>query len=443
MKRTKTGSVLSIVLIFSFVLFLIGAAILVKVTTGNRLAGMNQNKTRAFYYAEAGLNRALWQLQPDEDWSDNTPPANLYSDEPLENGTYTVTLNKRNKSDLEIISSGRSGLLVEEIKVKAVRSPAVNWWKNNFSYRQRLAVNNPATITLLADYSVAFIFNTQTLIADGKMQANGNDLRIVYNNGSQLLELDRDVVNLNSTATEVWFKTQTPVPAGSSDTNYFIYYGNTLADPAPQNKGNVYYFFDDFNRPDYSYAGPKWLVPTRLRDEISNNQLNLRSGTAEGYIIANMVPLTNFICTYRVRIKLNEGSFVFRSASDRVPAYANRMQAINRGGRFYVRLTSTWNIVGINWWTPSRNTWYNMKLVILGNNLQGWVDGVLRLNETDSQIAIPGYVGCWLGENNSEADYDDVVVRQYQSPEPTVTATAEEKAIDGTKPGIIYWQKIE
>jgi hypothetical protein len=79
------------------------------------------------------------------------------------------------------------------------------------------------------------------------MLSNGNDLRIVYWNGSFLVEIDRDIIDMNSGSTQVWFKTRADIPASGTDTNYYMYYGNPSAANPPANKSNVCDFWDDFD----------------------------------------------------------------------------------------------------------------------------------------------------------------------------------------------------
>jgi hypothetical protein len=140
--------------------------------------------------------------------------------------------------------------------------------------------------SLVSEYSVSVVLNTTSLVSAGKMLSNGNDLRIVYWNGSSWTELDRQIIDMNTTSTQVWFKTQADISAGSSDNNYFMYYGNS-APPAPldywsdsmgaDSPSRVYWYADSFEEhanntdpdgwtnegsEDYNvvvYEGNRWL----------------------------------------------------------------------------------------------------------------------------------------------------------------------------------------
>jgi len=120
----------------------------------------------------------------------------------------------------------------------------------NYAYQRIITIQNPLSSTLNAGYTVLLTTNTASLIAQGEMLPNGNDLRIVYQTGSSLVELDRDVIGINTNSTQIWFKTQENIPANSADSNYELYYGNPTAANPPDNKSNVYLWYDDFDRPN-------------------------------------------------------------------------------------------------------------------------------------------------------------------------------------------------
>ncbi len=88
------------------------------------------------------------------------------------------------------------------------------------------------------------------MVNDGKLQADGDDFRIVWWNSSSTtwLELDRlNTTNFNTTSTTMKFGTQTNISGNNSDDNYFIYYGNSAAASPPSNGSSVYFFEDLFD----------------------------------------------------------------------------------------------------------------------------------------------------------------------------------------------------
>ena len=115
------GAVLIIALMVMFALFLFGVTTLTRVTSAQKTMAGGKESTQAFYLAEAGIERALWRLGHDRNWGDITPPSNLYTDEPLGEGTYTVVLKCRTKNDIQIESTGKVGNSQRTVRVKIRR----------------------------------------------------------------------------------------------------------------------------------------------------------------------------------------------------------------------------------------------------------------------------------------------------------------------------------
>jgi len=159
-----------------------------------------------------------------------------------------------------------------------------NWWDSHYLYRRKMTiVNNNAVNSISAKFTVNFTINTQQMVSAGKLQAGGDDFRTVWWNSSSSswLELDRlNTTNFNTASTTIKFRTQTSIAAGSSDSNYYIYYGYTGASNPPTNGGNVYLFEDLFNRADSSTVGVGWIEYDGIAGSnarILSDKLNLLS----------------------------------------------------------------------------------------------------------------------------------------------------------------------
>ncbi|MCZ2809579.1 MAG: hypothetical protein O2V44_09520, partial [Candidatus Bathyarchaeota archaeon] len=170
-------------------------------------------------------------------------------------------------------------------------SSGQNWWNSNYSYREKIKIiNNNASSSIPAKFTMNFTIDTQQLVTDGKLQADGDDFRIVWWNSSSSswLELDRlNTTNFNTASTAIKFRTQTNISAGSSDDNYYVYYGYNEATSPPTNGSNIYFFEDLFNRANSSTVGTGWIeydgiVGSGTSDaRILNNKINLASANAE------------------------------------------------------------------------------------------------------------------------------------------------------------------
>jgi len=93
----------------------------------------------------------------------------------------------------------------------------------------------------------------------------GKDVRIFYYNGDEYIPIHRvnepgcqgDIAGCtgegggytpwNNANTEIWFPTYAQVPGNGTDGNYWMYYGNPSAGNPPDNPDNVYIWHDDFS----------------------------------------------------------------------------------------------------------------------------------------------------------------------------------------------------
>ncbi len=132
-----------------------------------------------------------------------------------------------------------------------------NWWNTDYLYRQQITIT-AGSANVPTDYSVRIEFDHAALTTS-KSQADGDDIRIVYWNGSGWTELDRrldDQSSWDTSTTQVWFRTQAAINATQSDNNYYMYYGNSGAASPPTSWSNVFRFYDDFN--DGSLDSGRW-----------------------------------------------------------------------------------------------------------------------------------------------------------------------------------------
>ena len=71
------------------------------------------------------------------------------------------------------------------------------------------------------------------------------------------------LVGINEGATSVWFRTQEKINVNTSDLRYYAYYGNDTAANPPDNKSNIYLYYDGFDyntlsnyNETYAFSGP-------------------------------------------------------------------------------------------------------------------------------------------------------------------------------------------
>jgi hypothetical protein len=337
----------------------------------------------------------------------------------------------------------------------------LNWWDANYSYRRRIAITNNAASTLSSGYSALFTMNTSFLVSSGKMLSNGNDLRIVFWNGSSWVEIDRDVIDMNTGSTQVWFEIKADIPASGIDNSYYVYYDNLGAVSPPANKSNVYLWFDSFNRADNpditteaSYSaktgGGTWSIETnKLKNVGAAGDPNKLIITALGIVNTDIDML----------VKINVTSFAGGDLSrmglsccmNTDPSRGSGYSALfhdDGGSLDLLNDLRSWGTRGTYSW--SLNNWYYMRFRVIDpvsklGKIKVWQVGT---TEPDTWT-VDGNFGGGLARSYGEVGFggsrtldttyfDDILIRYITDPEPSASLGTEESQndnrldIDGT-----------
>ena len=220
-----------------------------------------------------------------------------------ENATITVNVSDKFGNKL------RANITADVIYLNTSNVPVI-WWNVSYKYRTRVNITNSENLAqnwsrvLLANYTVNFTMDTATLIAAGKMQADGDDLRVAYwnNDTGNWTQLDRLVFGINSLYTSVWFKTIADIPINTSEIRYYIYYGNNSAGNPPANRSNVYFYYEGFDANTTSlynlskdFEDLSEDVAGTIQYDATNKWLNHSASGAFGKSIRKNIPLADSI----------------------------------------------------------------------------------------------------------------------------------------------------
>lgn len=122
--------------------------------------------------------------------------------------------------------------------------PPTVWWNRAFQVRRNLVVLNNDADALPVHFPVRLHFDGATsptaaeIYAASLSAAKGNDLRIVYNNQT---ELNRIVHNFSTSAIDIWFPIQVALGGSQSDSSsYQLYIGNASAGTPPTDVNSVF-----------------------------------------------------------------------------------------------------------------------------------------------------------------------------------------------------------
>ena len=324
-----------------------------------------------------------------------------------------------------------------------------NWWNTNYSYRRQITIANNAPLILGVGYSVYVIINTASLVSAGKMLSDGNDLRVAYWSGSSWIELDRDVIGMNDSSTQVWFKTQVTIEVNGSDSDYYIYYGNPSAGSPPVNKNNVYLWYDDFDRADKlditteaSYSvktgGGTWSIESnKLRNDGAAGDPNKLIITALGTVNTAVDML----------VKIDVTSFAGGDLSrmglsccvDASPSTGSGYCSLLHEDRNSIDLLNdlrSWGTGGTYSWLL--NTWYYMRFRVIDPTSKLGKVKVWQVGTTEPDVwTVDGNFGSGTARNYGEIGFagsrttdttyfDEILIRYITESEPSASLGTEE-----------------
>jgi len=301
-----------------------------------------------------------------------------------------------------------------------------NWWNHDYEYRSRISIVNNVASTLGAGYSVCLNIDTVSLVSNGKMLPSGNDLRILCLNMSSWIELDRHIIDMNTSSTQVWFKTQADIPASGSDNNYYMYYGHPSAGTLPANKSNVYLLWDDFNDGDYdgwTPVGSTWNTSSGFLDNKDASGTRKYIGN-DGYNVTESV-----LIEYKALIDVDEENLLYLN----VPGTVN---GSSTGNGYCLGINADTDTVSIERIDNGSRTaidsvsevidpdvWYNITIIHFTNGTMSTEVAGSKVTVTDTTYSTPYAFGTWC---QYEASYDDIMVRKYVSPEPSANRGLEQ-----------------
>jgi hypothetical protein len=329
----------------------------------------------------------------------------------------------------------------------------LNWWNVSYSYRRQIFIKNNLASSLEAGYSVSLAIDTASLISVSKMLSNGNDLRIIYWAEDSWNELDRDVINMNSTSTQVWFKTQTTIAANSTDSNYYVYYGNPSASNPPANKNNVFLWYDDFNRadnPDITTEADYRIKTGASSWSIEVNTLKNVGGDGDPNKLI-ITALGNVSAAIDMLVKIKVTSMAggdYSRIGLSVCMDADPSKGSGYCGLFHQDTNSldllndlrSWGTQGTYTW--SLNTWYYMRFRVIDptrklGEIKVWQVGTNEPNtwtvegNFGSGIARNyGEVGFAGSRTTDETHFDDILIRYIANPEPSTSLGTEESQVN-------------
>ncbi|MDD3875193.1 MAG: DUF2341 domain-containing protein [Bacteroidales bacterium] len=209
-----------------------------------------------------------------------------------------------------LTQNGCDSVYILELHSKFCPGQLCDWM-----YYNKITVNNTSNPENLTDYSVLVIVRTDTLISQGKMKADGSDIRFTTNFVDNLeYWIEPGIQNeygMDDDSTHIWVKI--PYIAGSSSSTMYMYYGNVAA-TAKSSISNTFIFGDDFD--DNSANLSKWqLSYDNLGQMLEQNQrLEHNSPKTTPESRSRLISKTAFTGPIVLEMQFKKGGYVYRGA---------------------------------------------------------------------------------------------------------------------------------
>lgn len=315
-----------------------------------------------------------------------------------------------------------------------VKEVAAQWWDETWLYRRAMEISNSNSENL-EDFQVSFEIDTATLISDGKMQSNCEDLRVTDWHGNLLPHwIEEDNPGCNSANTKIWTKIP-EIYEGNNATKIYVYYGNSNAENV-ESGNNVFLLFDDFS--DYS----AWINETNnfaLATDGSRQVLTVSGGNTPGEIFKAAELESSYIVEIAIRatsVATNNPhpGLIFASNGTTADYYgmyprASSNQIVETHNSTFGSFTSSQSI---------DTNWHVYKAIVNVGVLEALYFDTTQQTAFDNWDITDSYshIGIW-SHGAGTAYYDNLFVRSYAASEPSISLSSTEEISPAP---IAYWK---
>jgi hypothetical protein len=320
------------------------------------------------------------------------------------------------------------------------------WWNDSWSYRKQITINSNGNSNL-TDFQVSFLIDTATLITNQKLQSSCNDIRVTDINGKLIpYWVEEGAVNgCNTANTKIW--TKVPI-INTSNSNIFVYYGNSTA-PKAQSGDSTFEFFDDFSlnqvdtntdpNGDLNNPNDKWTTGTVAATSSTANYTVgggvLSGGNTNKYIETKR----KFSGNYAVETRVNNATaplngFIvagfYSNATD-------HLGSIDHNGTSYYVNNGARSLTGYN----GTNKWSKDMVKVVGT-----VGGIRQVSDSGSgvnffsinnggisneSIRLGALYDGVINDQDYSAQWDWVFVRKGVVTDPTTSVSGTEQYTQG------------
>lgn len=109
-----------------------------------------------------------------------------------------------------------------------------DWWNQEYSYYRQINISNKnPSSNLQRNTWTTLTLNHKEMVENKKSRPDGNDLKMYYKTQKAYHEVPLQITNQNTEQTQIQFLLLGDILPKTSDDNYYLYYGNLLAEDTP------------------------------------------------------------------------------------------------------------------------------------------------------------------------------------------------------------------
>ncbi|NJL44113.1 MAG: hypothetical protein HC945_02230, partial [Nitrosarchaeum sp.] len=349
-----------------------------------------------------------------------------------------------------------------------------SWWNSSYLYRKQITITtgSDSPATGYTNYTVQI----QTDTTGDLFQDDGDDIRVIYYNGTGNEEIDIHLIGPDSANTLLRFALQADITAGGSDNDYYLYYANPSAANPPRNLSQVYLWYDNASsdqeaaytqgRFDSSCLGVGYgngvshnsagyylidtgdnqcdsIRPTGITEldvyveyeqyQTDSYPNNMESGPVARATVTGSGATEDSSAYYGYMIADSTFDGAAYPEHDDIIGGERSTVIVTNGALGQFPATS-WTRLGLATWNvnpTNLSAWYDA--APLENTTGGW--GTPRFSGTHdagSDYETAGQAGLWLQQDESRVR--NILIRKYTYPEPTGSLGSQEDASKGDIP---------
>jgi len=325
-----------------------------------------------------------------------------------------------------------------------------SWWNEDWSQKKQIYIQEESGNKLI-NYPVNLTIDTKSLIFEGKVKEDCSDIRIIDEKTNK--NVNFSILNCNSSKTSLIFRVNISSEEQKSD--FYVYYSNPTSFSQNSSFNDIFYeLWDDFSGENNQILNlNKWTVScvigncSQVYCDIYSNYLRCFS---RNDIFSGIYSNINFSFYegWSVEVEmLRDGRnvyerFEFRNTTDVLVPLNNHWVPIKyttlnaKGNWFYVKnlnfvksLNNSTEIKIGNY--TIENGWHKFKMVFnypdyiqvyYDNELRGTTD-YTNFGPSDFKILLSAGVNTQAG---GTAYFDNVKIRKFTDPEPTIILDEEE-----------------